>query len=188
MHSRDARSWMHALFRLGSRRGSILGSTFFNLYINDIPRMDGCELALYADDTALFTSSWQLSMLVLRLQYYLNDIITFFETWKLQINPEKTEAILFTRRNKILSARDKHNIQIAGGKTCPGKTRLNTSAFSSIIKCCGTLPSVIEFPKPSKWLSTSTLISVINHLSVCTCALNIYKVCIRPVLTYGAQV
>ena len=78
-------------------QGSILGSVLFNIYINDIPRMEGCTLALYADDTTLISSSWRVKMLIARLQIYLDSVIDFFNDWKLTVNPTKTQGIFFNR-------------------------------------------------------------------------------------------
>ena len=83
VYGRGARSTMH-LVPAGVPQGFILGPIFFNIYINDIPKINSCELALYADDKAIFSSSWQLSTLIPRLQSYINDILTFFANWKLQ--------------------------------------------------------------------------------------------------------
>ncbi|GFS76399.1 probable RNA-directed DNA polymerase from transposon BS [Trichonephila clavipes] len=42
----------------GIPQGSLLGPRLFNLYINDIPKVDNVHLAMYADDTAIISQNY----------------------------------------------------------------------------------------------------------------------------------
>lgn len=84
--------------KAGVPQGSILGPTLFNIYINDIPTTNDTQLATYADDTAVYASSWNSTQASKYLQTRVNFLAEYFKKWKLEINPKKTQAITFTRK------------------------------------------------------------------------------------------
>ena len=78
--------------KAGVPQGSILGPTLYTIYTNDIPTSDKTNLAIYADDTAIYTS-WKPRQATKHIQEHLNTIVEFFDRWKLRVNPHKTQAI-----------------------------------------------------------------------------------------------
>ena len=51
----DGKSSQEHPVNAGVPQGSILGSTLFLLYINDLPNNVICNIAIYADDTTFFS-------------------------------------------------------------------------------------------------------------------------------------
>jgi hypothetical protein len=55
------------------------------------------ELALYADDTAIITTSRKPTLLVSNLESYLTDLRRWLSEWRIAIKVSKSTAIIFAR-------------------------------------------------------------------------------------------
>jgi hypothetical protein len=76
---------------------ALLSPTLYNLFTSDAPTVNGCELATFADDTALFVSSSDPTAVCDGLQQQLDSLTDYFKRWKMKVNSSKTQAIYFTR-------------------------------------------------------------------------------------------
>ncbi|KPJ02068.1 RNA-directed DNA polymerase from mobile element jockey, partial [Papilio xuthus] len=83
--------------RAGVPQGSVLGPVLFTLYTNDMPRVHGVELALFADDTCIYTSGRKPDAICRRLQTAANTLGAWFRKWRIEINPTKSAAVYFSR-------------------------------------------------------------------------------------------
>lgn len=84
----------------GVPQGSCLSPRLYNLFISDFPSLKDIIVAFFADDLAILTTSKSRNMIQKRLQGAINKIHSYFQKWRLKINPDKTQAIYFTRRRK----------------------------------------------------------------------------------------
>ena len=82
----------------GLPQGAALSTTFFAIYISDMPHPPNTQMALYADDTALLEHSWWTDTIARRLTHAMTLLHRYFTKWKLGVNVNKTVAILFTKR------------------------------------------------------------------------------------------
>ena len=73
-------------------QGFILGPTLFLLYFNDLPDDVICNIAIYADDTILYSKCdqasdlWQQLQLASELESDLQDSVVWGRKWLLDFN------------------------------------------------------------------------------------------------------
>ena len=82
-------------------QGSILGPTLFLLYINDLPDDIICDIAIFADDTTLYSKCdqasdmWQQLELASELESDLWDMVDWGKKWLVDFNAGKTQLVSF---------------------------------------------------------------------------------------------
>ncbi|GBP77261.1 Probable RNA-directed DNA polymerase from transposon BS [Eumeta japonica] len=78
------------LIRAGVPQGSTLSPLLYSAYTNDVPRpsSSGVQLALFADDTALFYGSRNRSTIhPPPLQRAIDELGQWFRKWRIEVNP-----------------------------------------------------------------------------------------------------
>lgn len=168
----------------GTPQGAILSPTLFAIYINDIPSHTNTKLALFADDTAIIAESKNVILSTKYLQRHLNTLYDYFTKWKVQINPEKTSLIHFTKK------RIKQNLPELHWNGTP----------INISKCIKYLGVHLDVGLSYKQHITETvkkanralfaLYSMLNRFSPIEKELKlyIYKAYLRPILLYSCPI
>lgn len=87
----------------GVPQGSVLGPLLFNFYIHDLPKLQDIYISLFADDMCLCSASYRVDTINNRLNKAVSKIYKYYTKWKIKVNDNKTEAILFTKRRPVLA-------------------------------------------------------------------------------------
>lgn len=165
----------------GVPQGSVLSPILYAIFVSDMPKPKDVELALYADDTAILSSSRQVEVIGKRLQAALNEIQNWFERWRIGVNPEKSVAVIFSKKKKMPESKlSMFNTVIPWGTeakylgvTLDKKLTLGLHITATATKARKAMGAVSCMVNRRSKLATST-------------KLMLYKQMIRPVLTYGA--
>ena len=103
----DGKSSQEYPVNAGVPQGSILGPTLFLLYINDLPDDVICDIAIYADDTTLYSKCdqacdlWQQLELASELESDLRSNMDGGKKWLVDFNAGKTQLVSSNRSNNI---------------------------------------------------------------------------------------
>lgn len=79
----------------GLPQGSVLSPLLYSIFTADFVVSRNQEAAFYADDSALICSGKVSDAIVKKLKNSLTSASRYFSKWKIRINQEKTQAILF---------------------------------------------------------------------------------------------
>lgn len=174
----------------GVPQGSLLSPHLFNIFINDIPSNGDCQLAMYADDTALFCQKkWKnLKSIKKSLLKSVNCAKNYFESWKIHLNSLKTEFIVLTKSTKMIRSMKNDSIKFDD----------RTFQWSESARYLGViLDNKLTFKThidtsvaSAKSLAFKTLYCLLKRGNKLPSyqKLHIYRAIIRPVMSYACQI
>ena len=163
---------------------SILGTALFLLYINDLPDDFICNIAIYADDTTLYSKCdqasdlWQQLELASELESDLRDTVDWGRKWLVDFNAGKPQLVSFDR-SKNTSAIDVK----MDGSVLEEKTSFKMLALTSKLDWGSCIVSIAK--TASKEIGA--LIRSMKFVSP-EVALYLYKSTIRPCIEYCCHV
>ena len=162
------------------------GSTLFLLYINDLPDDVICNIAIYADDTTLYSKCnqasdlWQQLELASELESDLRDTVDWGRKWLVDFNAGKTQLVLFDRFKNTGAIDVKMNGSVLEKKT---SFKMLGLTFSSDLDWGSYIVSIAK--TASKKIGA--LIRSMKFLSP-EVALYLYKSTIQPCMEYCCHV
>lgn len=79
----------------------------FFIYVSDIPQPNDAQVILsqFADDIANRAQTSGICSINLRLQKYLNQVLTWYNKWIIKLNSGRTHFINFSQRKVIQSVK-----------------------------------------------------------------------------------
>ena len=167
--------------RAGVPQGSVLAPTLFNMFAADMPTHENSQLAQYADDTALYSKSYHIQDCVKHVTQHLKLMTQWCNRWRIKLNEEKTQYIVFTRRRPTIPT-----LTIGNKILLPEKSikylgihmdkRLNWKKHLDHTKRKATQRIHQLYP-----IFSSQIIPIKKKI-------HLYKAIIRPAMMYGAPV
>jgi len=93
----------YASIKAGVPQGSVISPTLFNIMINDIFNNipEDIQYSIYADDGAMWINCSNMQSGVEKIQIAIDAVRSWSTRWGLTVSPNKTKAMIFTRKRTI---------------------------------------------------------------------------------------
>ncbi|KAL4096392.1 hypothetical protein QTP88_021354 [Uroleucon formosanum] len=165
----------------GVPQGSCLSPLLYIQYVNDLPLLDKIQTSIFADDTMFHTAHINRNFAICQLQRQLDQTVIWIDRWRLKLNIEKTEAIIFgSRQNKHLrqikiknqTIKWKNQIKYLG-VTMDSKLTMNGHTKTTTQKAKGVRASLYPILNQKSPIPLRTRIQL-------------YTIYIKPILLYAS--
>lgn len=168
----------------GLAQGTVLNPLLYALYISDIPIPSNVQLAMYGDDIAIYTSSHHPNKIIEDLNAVLNNLRNYFVQWKIKINVDKLQAIIFPMKQhqqmpSIPICYENRIVHLEQSIKYLGITLDEMLTFKEHIKAVMD-KAILYFHKFSPLLGNSKLSTQTKLL--------LYTKIIRPIMAHGSPI
>jgi methyl coenzyme M reductase subunit D len=168
--------------KFGVPQGAVLSPTLYNIFTQDVVRETTENIALFADDTALYHSAENSADVVTHLQHTGRKVQQYMDKWKINLNKQKTQALFIT--NRYSRQLPGNNIKFLNENI---KWENEAKYLGMVIDKRVTLKQHVDYVSNRAHTALRLLYPLISRNSQLNVQnkLLIYKLAIRPIFTYG---
>ncbi|CAK9806151.1 Probable RNA-directed DNA polymerase from transposon X-element [Anthophora plagiata] len=187
----------------GLQQGTVNSPVLFNIFISDLLQLyglnnDDCKKGIaFADDLLIYIRHNKVSKLQVHLQETFNRLQDYFHTWKLKVNINKCETILFRpyispisdANNDVRTHASKFHIHDSNNpdNKIPRKNVVRYLGLHLDFKLNYNEHILSQIDKAQKSFLSHKRLFYSKDLDKCVKIL-CYKLLIRPILTYGCPI
>lgn len=165
----------------GVPQGSVLGPILYLIFTNDIPISDCCQIATFADDTAILSTGKTSIETTEKAQTAINQITSWTSKWRINLNNDKSVHIDFTYKDVPHPPLHMFGAQIPYANTAK-YLGMNLDAKLKWKEHIKKKRAELEI----RYRDLQWLIGYKSHLSLHN-KLTIYRQILKPIWSYGIQ-
>ena len=170
--------------KAGVPQGSNLSPLLFLIYVNDMPNPTHHQTnkSQFADDASQWALSRNIDLAAEYLQQDFDKLARWCTKWRIELNPEKTKVIIFSKSRSAIRAEPALSLYGDLLSCYPhikflgitfDKRMTFTKHFEEILECCHNKFHRLRILVNKKWGPSPATI------------LQIYKQCVRSIFEYG---
>ncbi|GFV26954.1 RNA-directed DNA polymerase from mobile element jockey [Trichonephila clavipes] len=170
--------------RSGTPQGSVLSPYLYNIFPHDFPDHPTVSTCLFADDSAALTQGVRLNYTIKAMQKYLDTLEEWLTDWRIAIDVEKSQAIVF-RKWGVIDPQTELTLFENNIQWVPVVRYLGLHLDSRL-----TYKKHIDYLSDKFWGRIALAISLIGRSSPLSLENKVilYKQTLRPILTYGSSI